>query len=78
MEQSPIQGIAELLVLENVDLIEKNIYFLKLSPFDISEMPPLNRNLKIAKHKFDLSLIKEADPMSPIYIERIERSEEVQ
>ncbi|KAH8581490.1 uncharacterized protein ELE39_000551 [Cryptosporidium sp. chipmunk genotype I] len=76
IEQSPVQGIAELLVLDNVDSIEKNIYFLRLNPLDISEVPPLNRNSKIAKHKFDLSLIKEADPMSPIYIERIEGSDE--
>ncbi|OII72178.1 uncharacterized protein cubi_01511 [Cryptosporidium ubiquitum] len=77
MEQSPIQGVAQLLVLDNIDLIKKNVYFLRLDPLDISEMPPLNRNPKIAKHKFDLSLIKEADPMSPLYIERIEIPEEI-
>ncbi|KAK9173097.1 Uncharacterized protein cmbei_4003490 [Cryptosporidium meleagridis] len=76
MEQSPIQGIVQLLVFDNVDLIEKNVYFLRISPLEISEMPPLNSNPRIAKHKFDLSLIKEADPMSPIYIERIEESNE--
>lgn len=76
MEQSPIQGIAQLLVIDNVDSIEKNVYFLKINQLEISKMPPLNSNSKIAKHKFDLSLIKEADPMSPIYIERIEESNE--
>lgn len=72
MEQSPVQGLVQLLELGGVDYIEKDVYFLRLRPLDISEMPPLNRNSNVARHKFDLSLVKEADPMSPIYIERTE------
>lgn len=71
-EQSPVQGLAQLLELGNVDFIEKDVYFLRLKPLDISEMPPLSRKSSVARHKFDLSLVKEADPMSPIYIERTE------
>ncbi|KAJ1605042.1 putative signal peptide-containing protein [Cryptosporidium canis] len=72
MEQSPVQGLVQLLEPSSVDSLDKDVYFLRLRPLDISEMPPLNRNPGVARHKFDLSLIREADPMSPIYIERTE------
>ncbi|KAJ1608273.1 putative signal peptide-containing protein [Cryptosporidium canis] len=70
MEQSPVQGLVQLLEPGSVDSLDKDVYFLRLRPLDISEMPPLNRRPGVARHKFDLSLIREADPMSPIYIER--------
>ncbi|KAF7456935.1 hypothetical protein HWI79_2513 [Cryptosporidium felis] len=72
-EQSPIQGFVQLLVTDTA-LIHKNVYMLRLRALDLSEMPPLDDIGDAPRYKFDLGIIKEADPMTPLYIERLEQN----